>query len=67
MPLGKWKVYLLLGGIMGGVGIIVILVIGLLTMQWIKRADAGQPASPKRELDEDQAVEIAATWNLLNH
>jgi hypothetical protein len=56
MLLGKWKVYLLLGGIMGAAGIIVILVIGLLTMQWVKRADAGQPVSLEKELSEDKRL-----------
>ena len=70
---GIWRTVLfpnvqpLLGGIMGAVGIIVLLVIGLVTMQWVKRAEAGQPSSSGRELDEDQAVEITATWNLLSH
>jgi uncharacterized protein len=70
---GIWRIVLfpnvqpILGGIMGAVGIIVILVIGLATMQWVKRVEAGQPTDPTQELSEDQAIEIAATWNLINH
>jgi uncharacterized protein len=56
-----------LGGITGLVGIAVIALVGLATMLWVKRAEVGKPFQPGKELDETQAAEIAATWNLLNH
>jgi membrane protease YdiL (CAAX protease family) len=70
---GIWRALLFantnpfLGGITGLVGISVLSIIGVSTMRWAQRTPTSQPSGPGRELDENQAVEITATWNLLNH
>ncbi len=56
-----------LGGISGLVGIAVLLVLGLLAIQWFKRAEMGQPPKPERELTEEEAADFVATWALLHH
>ncbi len=55
-----------LGGITGLVGIVVLALVGFATMHWVNRAETGKPSGQAKELDEAQAAEIVATWNLLN-
>ncbi len=56
-----------LGGNTGIVGLVVLTLLGFGTMQWFKRFGAGQPSGSGEKLSEEQAAEISATWNLLNH
>ncbi len=76
---GIWRALLFadtnpfLGGITGLVGIAVLTVVGFATLGWVRRAETGQtpgqtPGSgkPSKELDEEQAAEVVATWNMLN-
>lgn len=56
-----------LGGISGLVGIAVLFLVGIATLQWAKRTEPGVPSEPIRELSEDEAAELAATWSLLHH
>jgi uncharacterized protein len=70
---GIWRALLfantnpILGGITGLVGIVVLTLVGIATMRWVGRAESGQPTPPRQALSEEQAAEISATWNLLNH
>ncbi len=73
---GIWRALLFantnpfLGGITGLVGIGVLTLAGVATMNWVNRAQKGQMPGPRAETDElseDQAAEITSTWNMLNH
>lgn len=69
---GIWRALLfantnpILGGITGLVGIIVLTLVGYATIQWTKHPHVSLPAGSD-ELKDEQAAEIVATWNLLNH